>query len=175
MRVNGTTLSVIGGAALLLAGCSYNPSPVLVHGAAADIAALGGSWEGTYVGKQSLRSGTIQFMIRPGKDTAFGDVLMENGAESQLVAVDAATGEHYRHARSPQLLMIHMVAIHDGLVEGILEPYIAPDCQCIVNTVFRGRRAGEEIAGDFTTRGPFGLLQSGTWSVRRTKTTIAAK
>ena len=175
MRTNGTTVRALSGAALVLVGCSYTPSPVPLEGPVSEIAALGGTWEGTYIGKESQRSGTIQFTIHPGKDTAFGDVLMESPADYQIVAVDAASGEHFRHSRSPQLLMIHLVAIRDGLVEGVLEPYIAPDCRCTVNTVFRGRRAGERISGEFVTRGQFGLYQTGTWNVRRTKTTVAAK
>jgi hypothetical protein len=73
------------------------------------------------------------------------------------------------------VLLIEFVAIHEDLVEGVMEPYVAPGCQCTVNTVFRGIRMGEEIEGEFVTRGPLGLYQTGTWTVRRTKTTIADK
>lgn len=175
MRTHDTTLRLLGAAALVLVGCAYNPSPVLLEGSATDIAAMAGVWEGTYTGRQSERAGTIQLTIRPGTDTAFGDVLMESALDRQIIAVDAASGEHVRHARTPQTLMIKMVAIHGGEVEGVLEPYIAPDCDCTVNTVFRGARAGDRITGEFVTRGPFGLYQTGTWQVRRTRTSVATQ
>jgi hypothetical protein len=174
MRTNGTTLGLLG-VALVFAGCAYNPSPVPLEGPASEIAALAGTWEGTYTGRQSQRSGTISLTIRPGKDTAFGDVLMENPMGQPIVAWDVASGEHSRHSRGPQLLVIEFVGIHEDYVEGVMEPYIAPDCQCTVNTVFQGRRLGEEIEGEFVTRGPYGLYQTGTWKVRRTKTTVAEK
>jgi hypothetical protein len=173
MREIIARLRPVAAMAALVAGCSYNPSPVPLEGPASEIAALGGTWEGTYVGRESQRSGTIQLTITPGKDTAFGDVLMESPSDRQIIAADVASGEHFRHSRSPQLLLIKLVAVHDGMIEGMLEPYTAPDCQCVVNTIFRGSRTGERIAGEFVTRGAFGLYQTGTWQVRRTKTTIA--
>ena len=166
---------LLGAAALALVGCRYTPSPVVVEGPVSQIAALAGTWEGSYVGRQSQRSGTIQLTIRPGKDTAFGDILMESPVNRKIIAEDAASGEHLRHSRSPQLLLIEFVRVNEDLVEGVLEPYIAPDCECTVNTVFRGVRLGEEIEGDFVTRGPYGLYQTGTWKVRRTRTTIAER
>jgi hypothetical protein len=163
------------GAAIALVACSYNPTPIPIEGPASEIAALGGTWEGTYVGRESQRRGTIQLEIRPGKDTAYGDILMESPTDHQIVAVDVHTGEHFKHARAPQVLTIRLIAVNDGLVEGVLEPYIAPDCQCTVNTVFRGRRVKEDIAGDFVTRGAYGLQQSGTWKVHRTRTIVAKR
>ena len=52
-------------------------------------------------------------------------------------------------------------------MEGSLEPYVAPDCNCVVTTVFRGTVAGNQIQGDFVTRGESGLRQEGRWSVTR--------
>jgi hypothetical protein len=173
MQTSTTTVRLFGAALLILSGCAYNPSPVLLEGSASAIAAMGGTWEGTYVGRQSQRSGTIYLTVRQGKDTAFGDVLMESRMDQPIVAWDVASGEHARHARAPQVLLIEFVAIQEDIVEGVMEPYVAPDCQCTVNTVFRGVRLGEEIEGEFVTRGPYGLYQTGTWKVRRVKTTIA--
>ena len=166
-------LQQIGAVAILLAACSYTPTPVPLKGPAPEVAALAGTWEGTYVGTQSLRTGTIQLTIRPGSDTAFGDVLMDNQWDRQIVAADVASGEHFKHERAAQILTIQFVAIRDGFVEGQLEPYIAPDCECTVSTIFQGRRAGESISGEFFTRGAYGLYQTGTWKVRRTKTIVA--
>ena len=173
MRAGIFRMVLIGAAAVVLAGCSYNPSPVHLEAPMSQIAAMAGTWEGTYVGRQSQRSGTIRLEIRPGTDTAFGDVLMESAPNRPIVAADVSTGKHLQHSRAPQVLLIEFVAIREDLVEGVLEPYIAPDCECTVNTIFRGVRLGEEIEGEYVTRGAFGLYQTGTWKVRRTKTTIA--
>jgi hypothetical protein len=168
-------LRLLAAVTLLTAGCAYRPTPIELQAEPADVAAMAGTWEGTYVGRESGRSGTILFTLAAGKDSAYGDVLMESAWPSQIVAADMASGEHSLHARAPHLLLIRFVAIRGGFVEGMLEPYVAPDCQCTVNTVFRGYRDGERISGDFTTRGPMGLLQKGKWNARRTKTTIAER
>jgi hypothetical protein len=100
---------------------------------------------------------------------------MEPSARGSFIAADAASGMHAMHAASPHLLTIRFVAIRGGYVEGALEPYIAPDCQCVVQTVFRGRRAGEEIRGQFVTQGQPGPHQTGTWSVRRIRPVAGAR
>lgn len=129
---------------------------------------LAGSWEGTYQGRESERTGTITFTIESGKDTAHGDVVMEAPARHQFVAADVASGEHARHSRAPELLRITWVGLHRGYVEGALEPYVAPDCRCTVKTVFNGYADddGDLITGEYVTMGP-GLRQTGTWTVRK--------
>jgi hypothetical protein len=160
--------AALAGAALLIAACRYTPTPVVLHASAGDIISLAGSWEGTYVGRESERTGTITFTIESGKDTAYGDVLMEAPPRYQFVAADVASGEHARHARAPEVLRITWVGLHRGYVEGALEPYLAPDCQCVVKTVFSGYvdDDGDMIKGEFVTTGP-AVQQTGTWTVRR--------
>lgn len=153
-----------------LAACRYQPQAVPLQAGAADIAALAGRWEGEYLGRETGRSGSIIFMIEAGKDTASGDVLMGTEQENRgprITAADVATGEHARHASAPELLRVSLVRIRSGLVEGLLEPYIAPDCHCTVTTTFHGAVTGTVIRGDFLTTGPYGLRQTGTWSVTR--------
>jgi hypothetical protein len=158
-----------------VAACRYQPEPVPLLAAPADIAALAGRWEGQYLGRESGRSGSIVFMIAAGKDTAYGDVLMGRDPGNwgpPITAADAATGEHARHASSAELLRVSFVRIRGGRTEGKLEPYIAPDCHCTVTTTFRGAITDNVIQGDYVTRGPDGLQQTGTWSV--TRKTMAA-
>jgi hypothetical protein len=153
-----------------LVACRYQPQAVPLQAAPPDIAALAGRWEGEYLGKQSGRSGTIVFMIQPGKDTAYGDVLMGHDPGNwspAMTAADVATGEHARHSSAPELLRVSLVRVVGGMVEGVLEPYIAPDCHCTVTTTFQGVVKGNMIKGDFVTVGPYGLRQSGTWNVTR--------
>jgi hypothetical protein len=71
------------------------------------------------------------------------------------------------HVSQPEFLEITFVRVTGGLVEGALEPYVAPDCHCAVSTVFHGTRNGNVISGDYVTRGEMGLRQTGTWHVER--------
>lgn len=152
----------------LLTACHYQPTPVPLHGSRSEVAALAGTWEGDYSSADSRRGGSITFAIRAGADTAFGDVAMVATGGGPLVAADASMRSHAQHVRSVELLRVTFVEISDGLVEGELEPYMAPDCSCVVTTVFRGAVTGDRIEGTYVTRGPLGLRQEGRWSMRRT-------
>ena len=56
----------------------------------------------------------------------------------------------------------------DGrLLRGELEPYIAPDCECVVRTIFRGVLEGDRVEGEYVTRSDGGLQQEGRWYVTR--------
>lgn len=164
MSVRNVSIAV---AALFLVACRYPPTPVTVQGADADISAIAGEWAGEYSSSQSGRSGGITFAVQPGKDTAYGDVTMTPQLNQTLRAADYGTPAHERHVSSPALLRVTFVRVRGGTVEGSLEPYIAPDCNCTVTTVFRGALQGNEIKGEFETRGEGGLRQTGSWSVRR--------
>lgn len=147
--------------------CRYQPTPVQLQGGPADIAAVAGTWDGQYSGVESGRSGDISFVVQAGKDTAFGDVMMHVTAGQPVRAVDVESGMHAMHVSSPELLRVTFVRITGGYVQGSLEPYVAPDCKCVVTTVFRGTIKGNRIEGDYVTRGERGLRQTGAWSVTR--------
>ena len=165
-------LSVIALAALLGA-CRYQPTPVPLIATAADITAMAGDWSGEYSSIESGRSGTVTFSIRAGKDTAFGDVMMTPRRGAPIRAADANTVEHQRHEALPELLRVTFIRVNGGMIEGTLEPYVAPDCQCVVTTVFQGNVKGNTIEGQYVTHGGMGLRQQGNWSVQRQ--TIALK
>jgi hypothetical protein len=153
-------------AALLLVGCHYQPVPVPVQAAPGALASLAGAWEGTYVGEQSGREGSITFRVTEHGDSAFGDVLMVPAQGGQPRPVDAPA-EHLRHAASPQLLSIAFVALAGQRLRGTLEPYVAPDCECRVLTTFTGTIAGDVVSGTFVTRTSDGVEQTGRWRVSR--------
>lgn len=153
-------------AAMAASACRYQPSPVLLQGAAADIVALEGEWVGEYSSPDSRRSGSITLTIRAGTDTAFGDVVMRSPAGQAIVAADDPR-EHLQHAPSADVLRIAFVRVVGGMVAGQLEPYIAPDCQCVVHTVFQGTIHGNLVTGEYFTRAEAGLRQQGTWSASR--------
>jgi hypothetical protein len=157
-------------AALLapLAGCHYKPTPVPLQASSADISALAGKWEGEYASNQTGRTGSITFIVQAGKDTAYGDVVLIPAISNvPITAADAPSGAHWRHSANSQLLRITLVRIRAGMVQGVLEPYVAPDCTCLVTTTFRGSIHGEAIEGDYLTTGEYGLSQTGKWRVTR--------
>jgi hypothetical protein len=163
MNVPGTLILV---SLLGVAGCRYQPSPVTLRGSPPEIATLAGEWNGEYGGAQSGRSGSVSLRITAGGDTAYGDVVMVTNTGQRPVAVHGPA-EHMAHARSSEVLRISFVRVAEGRVTGVLEPYVAPDCQCSVTTSFSGSVQGDVIEGTFTTRGSAGLEQSGWWRVSR--------
>ncbi|HEU4993625.1 MAG TPA: hypothetical protein VFT29_02360 [Gemmatimonadaceae bacterium] len=152
---------------VVAAACRYQPTPVPLLGAPADIAAMAGEWSGEYFSAQSGRSGSISFSIVAGKDTAFGDVVMTPWRGQPLVAADVASRAHALHSPAPDVLKVQFVRVRGGEMEGALEPYLAPDCQCAVTTVFQGVLRGNTIRGRYVTTGAVGLRQEGDWSVAR--------
>ena len=152
---------------LVAGACRYVPSASPLQGAPADIAALAGRWDGEFWSDASGRRGTLQFTIREGTDTLYGDVVLTpGGTGGPVIAADARDAVHLRHSRAPELLHIRFVGVHGVMVEGELEPYVAPDCECVVVTEFVGRVVGDSIAGTYTTHGSY-VRQQGRWGVRR--------
>jgi hypothetical protein len=161
--------TLLAAAAVLVAGCHYRPTPVPLAGDRSSIAALAGEWTGTYQGTQSGRTGSIAFIIQVSGDSAFGDVLMETPPGMPAIRPADDPVAHRIHARGSQLLAVRFVDIIGGDIEGALEPYSAPDCDCTVTTVFNGRTLGDTIRGTFLTRGQLIAPQAGVWAVMRKK------
>ncbi|HVE77222.1 MAG TPA: hypothetical protein VNA89_00035 [Gemmatimonadaceae bacterium] len=168
-------LAVRAVAVLVLAACAVRPAPVPVTGAASDIAALAGAWSGEYRSDATRRTGSIEFTLAAGADTAFGDVLMIPSGSRQPYerADDGAAPAGARGAttaaRPAQLLRVSVVRAQGGRVLGRLEPYLDPDCGCSTWTTFDGRLDGNRIVGTFAMRrredGP--PVATGEWSVSR--------
>lgn len=156
-------------ATILLAGCAMRSTPVLLQGDPVAIAWLGGAWEGEYQGTTSGRRGSLSFYLPSGTDSLVGDVLMVDPAGRAIQAADRAE-EHQIHARSMQLLRIEVVIARGDTLRGVMEPYVAPDCGCVVSTTFVGRVAGDEIRGTFESLGSAGYRAEGVWWVTRTGT-----
>lgn len=156
-------------AAVLVAGCHYTPTPVHLTGERSSIRQLAGTWNGTYLGTQSGRRGSMSFTIQVAGDSAFGDVLMEMPPGVRVVEPADDPIRHARHARGPAMLAIRFVDIVGGSVEGALEPYVAPDCDCTVVTRFTGFVRGDTIRGTFVTRGRLISPQTGVWAVARSR------
>ena len=160
-------LAAVAFASMLLGACHYTPTPVPLSGERSSIRALRGSWSGTYRGTESGRTGSITFIIRTDADSAFGEVYMEGPAG--VIAGQPADDPrvHQLHASNPRFLAIRFVDVIGGEVEGALEPYVAPDCDCTVTTRFSGRVIADTVRGTFITRGRMIAPQTGVWSVVR--------
>ncbi len=153
----------------LVAACNSAPvQPVPMRGAAADIAALAGEWDGTYESDDGERRGSIDFHVRGESDTAFGDVVMiPQGFGRQLEARERRPGESLDETTPPPLL-IRFVAISGGEVSGEMESYFDPVCGCRKTAVFRGRLTGDTLRGKYHTyRELGGPPDTGTWRAER--------
>jgi len=154
-------------AVALITGCgSASQMPVRLQGDPASMARLAGTWTGQYWGGGGGRGGSLSFTLRSGTDSLYGDVTMIDSRGQQIRAADP-TGEHAMHVRSPQQLRIDFVAIRADSVRGILEPYVAPDCNCTVSTTFVGQVRGNEIKGTFQTRNGGRVQAEGAWEMKR--------
>ena len=150
-------------------GCRYRPEVVPVWGHTGDLNRLAGEWTGEYSSPDSRRTGTIAFLITAHGDSAFGEVHMVIPVEESLPRpVDLVT-EHSAHAQSSDRLSVQFVRIAGGGVRGELEPYIAPDCECRVRTVFTGTIDDGVVSGTFLTTTDWGGTQAGRWRVVRVR------
>ena len=169
MRTLSTARAVAAvAAAVVLAACAANPDPVPLVGARSELDALAGEWTGEYSGGTS-GGGSIALTITAGADTAHGDVLMTPTVSGRPVTAAEDPNEHVRHARSSEVLRIAFVRVGSGgEVQGRLEPYTSPECNCRVSAVFTGRvQDGNRIVGTFRTTDPNGYNRDGNWSVRK--------
>ena len=166
MRFRPLIVQVSMLAAVVVVACRSQPSLVPLRGSPPEIAALAGEWSGEYGGAQSGRSGSIMLRITAGGDTAYGDVVMVAKTGQRSIAAHDLR-EHQAHAQSADVLRVAFVRVGAGRVSGMLEPYVAPDCQCRVTTSFSGTVRDNVIEGTFVTRGGSGLEQSGQWRVSK--------
>ena len=159
----------LGGLAIAFTvACRTVPQmPVQLQGDPLSIAWLAGSWTGEYWGGAGGRGGSLSFTLRSGTDSLYGDVTMVDPHGQQLHAADAMD-VHARHVRSPQQLRIDVVRADADSIRGVLEPYVAPDCECTVNTTFFGQVRGDEIKGTFQTRNGGRVQAEGSWEMKRT-------
>jgi hypothetical protein len=165
--MRGLLVRLAAASVILAAACTYAGTPVPLRGRAGDIAALAGRWDGEFWSDESRRNGALLFTIRAGTDTAFGDVVLTPTSFEPVIAADAKDPVHLQHSRAPEVLRIHFVTVRDRMIQGEIEPYVAPDCKCVVVTEFLGTVDGNVIEGAYTTRGS-GVRQEGRWSMRRT-------
>ncbi len=158
---------VLGSVAALLAACQTTPSPpVRLQGEPSAIARLAGGWTGQYWGGSGGRGGSLEFSLRSGSDSLYGDVVMLDPRGQQLRAADPME-THVLHVQTPSHLRIDYVLAKGDSLRGVLEPYVSPDCECTVTTTFFGEVHGNKMAGLFETRSGARLRAQGSWELAR--------
>ena len=152
-------------------GCTPSRTPSTeVTASDFDVNPLVGEWRGEYNSAQTGRKGTIAFTLRAGESAASGNVVMIPRVDSTLTPAErelvGSTG-----TRS-SVLKIHFVRKEGGNLNGTLDPYRDPDCNCPATTTFQGSfRDARTIEGTFSTvpSQPGFRVSGGTWKVTRVK------
>ncbi|HEX4575039.1 MAG TPA: hypothetical protein VH158_07900 [Gemmatimonadales bacterium] len=152
-----------------LAACGRAPEPpVPLVGAAADVRALAGQWEGSYWSAATGRSGSISFTLTAQGDSAAGDVVMiPRGFGRPLQAWDRPTPPAGATPVRPAVLTINFVRVAAGRVSGSLAPYADPETGAKLFTTFEGNLRGDTIEGAYATHAAAGDTQPGQWKVIR--------
>jgi hypothetical protein len=142
MRANVVVL----GLALGLSACAGYSPPVPVQG---DVSRLEGRWLGQYENVMLGRSGSIDFVLGAGVDTARGSVLMiPEGRDNR---VQGTRWIESNIPPSPLMLEILFVRVDGHRVSGRLAAYRDPESGAMVTTTFIGYLEGDVIEGKFFT------------------------
>lgn len=154
-----------------IAACGRRPPSIELSSSDFDLNPLVGEWRGTYSSPVTGRTGTIAFTLRAGEGAASGNVVMIPKADSLLTPEEREAVSNVSSAQRA-LLKIHFVRKEGGTLNGTLDPYRDPDCDCLATTTFHGvfRDAGT-IDGTFTTvpSAPGGSVTSGKWTAKRVR------
>jgi len=150
--------------AVVLTACA-GATAFPIQGPQADLSSLAGDWRGTYASPDLNRDGTIWFTLVDGEDHAHGDVRMT--PRGRLEPYKPYDQLDRRTHEPPQFLSIRFVKASSTDVDGVLDPYWDPDCECGATTTFRGRRDGNRLQGTFETRLMSGATVTGRWLADR--------
>jgi hypothetical protein len=158
-------------AGILAAACAGPQTPVPVVGTPVDLQRLAGEWLGEYNSVQTGRHGSIVFHLVAGTDSAQGDVLMDPVVWGSQMRRGDPNQPNVSPTQIPQAINIRFVRVAGNHVNGRLEPYTDPSCDCPLYTVFEGRLTADTLDGTYTSRHQAGgLTQSGHWRVVRRQT-----
>jgi hypothetical protein len=140
-------LHLIAAVVVFLCACGGS-TQVPVKGGEPEVLGIAGDWEGEYKSTESGRTGPVKFSLTVGRHTADGTVMMGGQTPLKVSFVEAEGG---------------------GGVNGKMEPYTDPSCNCMVETEFNGARTGDRIEGTFTSKAVDSgtAVTTGTWGVTR--------
>jgi hypothetical protein len=153
-------------AALLLSACATGRMIVL-QGEPSSLRFLAGEWNGTFTGDARGPEGTLWFSLIAGEDHAHGDVRMAPKDHVPYNRFDPREGWH--GVEPATYLDIRWVRMDAFVVEGTLDPFLDPGCNCRAETTFRGTLGDNRIDGTYVTRLANGATRTGLWRALRTK------
>lgn len=157
-------------ALLTLAACESQRAAIPIVAEPESLASLVGEWRGEYASPATGRSGSIVFYLAEGDDHAHGDVLMIPSAVSapDRPSVRSATNPV---PPGPQIRTIRLVHAKGRQVSGLLDRYRDPDCNCKMQTAFKGEINGDRMEGTFVSLSsrPGVGRSTGWWAVTRRK------
>jgi hypothetical protein len=152
------------------AGCSWRRTPVPVFSETGSTALLVGEWSGDYNSQETGRSGSISFSMASEKDTAYCDVVMVPKVHNvRITTTERPDVPLVKPEAMVEPLRVRFIRLGEGKLNGTLDPYTDPECNCRVTTTFDGQFVNADtIKGTYITRGS-GLPRgySGTWKVVR--------
>lgn len=164
-------LMMAAGLAASTIACASKPPGIAITASDFDLNPLVGVWRGTYTNPLAGRTGTIGFSLRAGESFASGNVVMIPKADS-LLTPDEREMLNDERPTGRAVIPIRFLRKEGGSLTGTLDPYRAPDCDCMVTTTFQGAFTdAATIAGTFTTvpSKAGSTITSGTWKVTRVK------
>lgn len=136
------------------------------------MAVLSGDWDGSYWTASSAARGKLKLFIGAGVESEYGDVTLTTPLGEHPIADEGPA--HRAHTRLAQSLRIDLARVVDGRLMGVLEPYVSPDCGCVVTTTFSGAISGDTIRGTFARRGNGGDVD-GEWMAIRAPRSVLFK
>ena len=153
----------------ICAGACASAPVVPIRGELSAAASLAGEWHGTYSSRARGRTGSIWFKLIEGESHAHGDVMMTGAGAPYAFRRDAPDRYPQMYGQSggrDRFLTIRFVRAADGRIDGVLDPYWDPDCECQVITAFRGDVLDGRIVGTFVSH--FGeSIATGRWEATR--------
>jgi len=165
------TILIVTGIVSLTVGCAGKQPGIGVSASDFDLQPLVGVWRGSYSNPLTGRNGTIGFSLRAGESFASGSVVMIPKPDSLLTEEERELlSEETPAGRT--VLSIKFIRKEGGSLNGTLNPYRSPDCDCTVNTTFEGTfKDAATLVGTFTTvpSKAGAAVTSGTWQATRVK------
>jgi hypothetical protein len=151
--------------------CATKPPGTEISASDFNLEPLVGVWRGDFNSAQTGRTGIVAFTLRAGESSAKGNVVMIPRPDSLLTPEEREMLENGTLA-GRSVVPITFIRKEGGSMNGVLDPYRAPDCDCTVTTTFAGTFTdANTIEGTYTTvpSKPGASVTGGTWKVKRTK------
>jgi hypothetical protein len=149
--------------------CARSTPGIQLRSSDFDLDPLVGQWRGNFISTQPGRTGTIAFTLRAGESAAAGNVVLFQKPDSLLTPEER---EALANVPERTVLKITFLRKEGGDVNGALDPYHDPECDCTVTTTFQGKFTNSStIEGGYTTvrAKPGSDIIRGNWKVTRTK------